>query len=210
MNWVKRNIAFFGGDKNNVTIGGQSAGGRRHRPRMVSPLSAGLFHRGICESFCPRYFRRRLGDRAEATGIAFSVAAGCGPGTDASTAKCLRKLTSAQVEALAGTESAASQYVRWAMHGSAQSCPHNQPITLHDGQFIHVPLMNGDAEDEKNFSLGITEYFSGPPRVPPTAAQYLNFVNTSYAPPTLSGGNGGEGSGQLSAQRLCEPATGLG
>jgi len=31
--------------------------------------------------------------------------------------------------------------------------------------------MNGNVEDEENFALAITEYFSGPPRVPPTAAQ---------------------------------------
>ena len=48
---------------------------------------------------------------AEAKGVAFSVAAGCGSGTGSATAKCLRNLTAAQVEALAGTASANSQYI---------------------------------------------------------------------------------------------------
>ena len=51
-----------------------------------------------------------------------------------------------------------------------------------------MPLMNGNVEDEQNFSLAITEYFSGPPRVNVTAAQYINFVNTTYAPPAYPAG----------------------
>ena len=53
LKWVKRNIAKFGGDKNNVTVGGQSAGAVDTGLNMVSPLAAGLFQRGICESYCP-------------------------------------------------------------------------------------------------------------------------------------------------------------
>jgi para-nitrobenzyl esterase len=57
-----------------------------------------------------------------------------------------------------------------------------------NGQFNHMPFMNGNTEDEQTFFLAITEYFSGPPRVPPTAAQYLNYVNTHYAPPRYPAG----------------------
>ena len=53
LKWVQRNIAFFGGDKNNVTVGGQSAGAIDTGLNMVSPLATGLFERGICESYCP-------------------------------------------------------------------------------------------------------------------------------------------------------------
>ena len=52
LKWVQRNIAFFGGDKNNVTLGGQSAGADDTEINMVSPLATGLFDRGICESCC--------------------------------------------------------------------------------------------------------------------------------------------------------------
>ena len=50
LRWVKANIAKFGGDPANVTIGGQSAGGRSVCELMASPLSAGLFVRGIVQS----------------------------------------------------------------------------------------------------------------------------------------------------------------
>src|SRR5271166_584021 len=99
LKWVKRNIREFGGDPNNVTLGGQSAGAVDTEYNMVSPLASGLFHRGICESSCGLGTLPTLAS-AEATGVAFAVAAGCGSGTDSATAKCLRSLTAAQVEAL--------------------------------------------------------------------------------------------------------------
>ena len=70
--------------------------------------------------------------------------------------------------------------------------------------------MNGDVEDEWNFILAITEYFSGPPRVPLTAAQYLSYVNTTYAPPTYPAGTAAKVLAHYPLERLCEPATGLG
>ena len=50
LKWVKKNIAAFGGDPNNVTIFGQSAGGRSVTWLMVSDAAKGLFHRAIAQS----------------------------------------------------------------------------------------------------------------------------------------------------------------
>ncbi|MFM9107757.1 MAG: carboxylesterase family protein, partial [Chloroflexota bacterium] len=47
LRWVKRNIAAFGGDPGNVTIFGQSGGGRTVTWLMVSPPARGLFHKAI-------------------------------------------------------------------------------------------------------------------------------------------------------------------
>jgi para-nitrobenzyl esterase len=50
LQWVKRNIAAFGGDPDNVTIFGFSAGGVSVHSLLASPLARGLFHKAIVES----------------------------------------------------------------------------------------------------------------------------------------------------------------
>ena len=50
LRWVRENIAAFGGDPDNVTIFGESAGGRDVYALLQSPLARGLFHRAIVQS----------------------------------------------------------------------------------------------------------------------------------------------------------------
>ena len=50
LEWVRDNVAAFGGDPGNVTIFGESAGGRNVFSLLLSPLAEGLFHRAILQS----------------------------------------------------------------------------------------------------------------------------------------------------------------
>jgi len=50
LKWVRANISQFGGDPNNVTIFGQSGGGRKVETLLAMPSAKGLFHRAIVES----------------------------------------------------------------------------------------------------------------------------------------------------------------
>jgi para-nitrobenzyl esterase len=50
LRWVRANIDRFGGDPQNVTIAGQSAGAAAVSHLLLSPLAEGLFHRAVIES----------------------------------------------------------------------------------------------------------------------------------------------------------------
>ena len=83
LKWVQRNIAAFGGDPANVTIFGESAGGRSVNAMLVSPLSRGLFQRAIIESGAGRNRLRHIhdtrpgaGTSAESMGVEFAKSAG--------------------------------------------------------------------------------------------------------------------------------------
>lgn len=71
--WVKRNIAAFGGDPENITVFGQSAGGRSTWMQVVSPMNRGLFRRAIVQSGALDAGIARYPDlpAAEAAGEAF-------------------------------------------------------------------------------------------------------------------------------------------
>lgn len=53
LRWVQENIAKFGGDPDQVTIFGESAGGASTGYHLLSPMSKGLFHKAILQSGSP-------------------------------------------------------------------------------------------------------------------------------------------------------------
>jgi len=66
LRWVRTNIGAFGGDPDNVTIYGQSGGGRKVSLATAAPAARGLFHRGIVQSGS----QLRLVDRERADELA--------------------------------------------------------------------------------------------------------------------------------------------
>ncbi len=70
LQWVKKNIAAFGGDADNVTIAGQSAGAMSVNCLVASPIAKGLFNKAIAESGAAFGFRtNRNLQQAEVDGM---------------------------------------------------------------------------------------------------------------------------------------------
>lgn len=100
LEWVQRNIGAFGGDANNVTIFGESAGGMAVQKLMTSPNARGLFHKAIVQSGAGRenvvYLDRespRGLPSAESEGAAFIKSLGI----DASSTADLRAIPAADI-----------------------------------------------------------------------------------------------------------------
>ena len=64
LDWVKTNIRAFGGNPNQVTVSGQSAGCINTWGLLQSPLAAGKFHRALCMSGLPNGYPAALGTLA--------------------------------------------------------------------------------------------------------------------------------------------------
>ena len=87
MAWVRDNIAAFGGDPNNVTIGGQSAGAHSVSFHLVSPGSNGLFGKAIMMS---GYASSRWPTLEESEALGLQFAAALGARLPAPSWSCLR------------------------------------------------------------------------------------------------------------------------
>lgn len=93
LRWVRENVARFGGDPDQVTIFGESAGGASTGYHLLSPLSKGLFHKAILQSgtaMCrwavtaPGLIRKRT--------EAIATIAGCHDHSSEEILTCLQKL----------------------------------------------------------------------------------------------------------------------
>jgi para-nitrobenzyl esterase len=150
LEWVKQNIGAFGGNSNDVTIFGESAGGFSVCAAIVSPKGAGLFERAITESGpCAVPLPTLAG--AQASGATIVSALSCGDSTNAETVACLRN---ASVDAILAEQSnitsAASLLSLAAFFPNVDGLfiPQQPILSVALGKYNHVPVIEGTNHDE--------------------------------------------------------------
>jgi len=151
LRWVHDNIAKLGGDPDNVTIFGESAGSVDVCMHMASPASRGLFHRAISQSGGCTTVRGTL-TSAQRTAARFATQLGC---ADADPLACLRQKS---IVELVDSASAFSGSFNVIVDGSFMP---EQPRALFDrGEVAKVPYMLGSTTDEGSYwtldATGIT------------------------------------------------------
>jgi para-nitrobenzyl esterase len=140
LKWVRANIACFGGDPGNVTIFGQSAGGKSVLALFASPLARGLFHKGIAQSSYILPEVKRI--KAVEAGIKTVDALGL-PGPDA-TAEQLRALPAEKFATLKGKGLSTSPVP---VQGDPV-LPKSIQETFTKGWQARVPLIVGSTSDD--------------------------------------------------------------
>jgi para-nitrobenzyl esterase len=152
LRWVRDNIAAFGGNPDNVTIFGESAGAIAVYTHIVSPMAAGLFQKAIIESGATADETLQT---AEDQGKTLAQKVGCPEDASPAAAECLRK---APVDTLISAEATPIATI---IDGKLLTGPIAD--SLKAGEYNRVPVINGTNHDEGNLIAGFMFDLSGAP-----------------------------------------------
>jgi para-nitrobenzyl esterase len=182
LQWVKQNIAAFGGDPHNVTIFGESAGAVYTCIHLVSPLSAGLFQHAIGESGTCLYSTTPLqggSSSAEANGQRLAALVGCDNAADVAT--CLRAVSAGKLVSALGLGNNILQAggLKMDVNIDGYVLPAAPATLLKQGNFSKVDFIAGTNADEASiFTLAVKinnadDYRRAVQAALPTLADYV-------------------------------------
>ena len=141
LQWVKRNVARFGGDPSNVTIMGCSAGGSSINSLVASPLARGLFAKASVHSGGGLFNASRPLAKAEEQGLAFAGRVG----VSAVDAAGLARLRALPVDRILAGDPGAPDYGAIV---DGRMLPAAIPILYNQGKVAHVPMIIGSTSNE--------------------------------------------------------------
>ncbi|MEN3950142.1 carboxylesterase family protein [Iodidimonas sp. SYSU 1G8] len=141
LEWVKRNIGHFGGDPENVTIFGVSAGGTSVNALVASPKARGLFAKAIVQSGGGLFNSSTALADAHKVGLEVAARAGA-PGDDPTALAKLRSLTAEQI---LGNEQGPPAYGP-VVDGTLLTAPIAESFAK--GDIARVPYLSGSTSDE--------------------------------------------------------------
>ncbi len=146
LKWVRDNISAYGGDPENVTIFGESAGAWSVTELMSAPAAKGLFHRAIGQSGASTYHLGQMADDPTEwrDGYEGGLLLSAALGLDNPTAQDLRAIEASKIlEAVTFRISEAFHHVR-----DGVVFPKNVGHAFQDGDYYAVPTMFGYNSDE--------------------------------------------------------------
>lgn len=183
LRWVRRNIGSFGGDRNRVTLGGQSAGSADTCLHIASPTAKGLFHRAVQQSgacAADGGLTPLTLDAAERKGSHFAASVGC---TDPTTAAgCLRAVPTTELIRATGTGPASL----WAPNTGTRVLPRPPSTAWAEGRVNAVPTLIGSTHDEyRYFTALYVDLLGDGPLTPDSYAALIRLQHGNRAAAVL-------------------------
>lgn len=146
LEWVQKNINSFGGDPNNVTIFGESAGAWSVTELMATPLAKGLFHKAIGQSGASSYHMGQMDGEGVGwpsgyqTGLAVTEALGF----KNPTSKDLRAISAEKIQSVVTEKmSEGFHHIR-----DGYVFPENVGLAFSKNKYNKVPMLFGYNSDE--------------------------------------------------------------